>query len=97
MCYDLQHVAAIAGDGVGGQTGTTTMTYLACSVLEGVMEGFCGCATTVSTWVAELGALERRHAWRYGVASLAVGLGMLVVIMGSVGWTRGFDAAACVS
>ena len=59
------------------------------------MEGFCGCVTTVSTWVAELGALERRHGWRYGVVSVGVGTGVLVVVMGSVGWTRGFDSTVC--
>ena len=81
MCWDLQHVP------LGGVIG--------CQVLQGVMDGFCGCATTVSTWVSELVALRRRHAYRYGLASVLVSLAFLVVIMGSMQWTRGFSEIAC--
>ncbi|KAL1635075.1 hypothetical protein SLS58_010415 [Diplodia intermedia] len=61
MAFDLQHVplddsnAASASMVGGGRLG--------CQVLEGVMDGFCGCLTTVSTWVAELSGSSRlRHA-----------------------------------
>lgn len=87
MAWDLQHATGIgAGPGAGAA---------GCSVLEGVMEGFCGCLTTVSTWVLELDGLRRRHAWVYGLASVAVGLGFMVVIMGSMGWTIGFGTPVC--
>ncbi|OMP89360.1 UPF0695 membrane protein [Diplodia seriata] len=82
MCYDLQHTGG--GHGVVG-----------CQVLQGVMDGFCGCLTTVSTWVLELKTLRRGHAYVYGAVSLAVGVGALVVVMGSVRWTVGFEAVAC--
>lgn len=83
MCWDLQHVP------VGGVVG--------CQVLQGIQDGFCGCLTTVSTWVSELSSLRRRsHAYRYGVASIATGLGFLVVIMGSLRWTQGFSEILCV-
>ncbi|OQV04106.1 hypothetical protein CLAIMM_09046 isoform 2 [Cladophialophora immunda] len=68
---------------------------LSCQVLNGVMDGFSGCATTVSTWVGELETLRRRHAYIYGGASLAVGLAILVVIIGSLLWSAGFDVPAC--
>ncbi|OAP61301.1 hypothetical protein AYL99_03502 [Fonsecaea erecta] len=68
---------------------------LSCQVLNGVMDGFSGCATTVSTWVGELETLRRRHAYVYGGASLAVSLAILVVIMGSLLWSAGFDVPAC--
>ncbi|GKZ38730.1 hypothetical protein AbraIFM66950_011166 [Aspergillus brasiliensis] len=92
MCFDLQHVRGIGG---GGWTG--------CQVLQGVMDGFCGSATTISTWVAELSVLggggaggrKRWAAYVYGVASVGVALGFVVVIVGSLGWTRGFDAPVC--
>ena len=87
MCYDLQHAGSIGAAPGGG--------LAACQVLEGVMEGFCGCATTVSTWVAELTSLHRRHAYIYGLASMAIALGLLVVIMGSLGWTSGFAPPVC--
>ena len=87
MSYDLQHTRSIAAMPNG--------SVVACQVLEGIMEGFCGCATTVSTWVAELTTLRRRHAYIYGMSSMAIALGFLVVIMGSVGWTSGFGSPIC--
>ncbi|XXH04374.1 hypothetical protein Hte_010788 [Hypoxylon texense] len=82
MAWDLAHAP------FGGVVG--------CQVLQGVEDGFCGCLTTVSTWVAELTALRRRHAYVYGGASVAVGLGCLVVIMGSLRWTDGFSSLMCL-
>lgn len=85
MCYDLQHVAGLGGT-----------VLVSCQVLQGVMDGFCGSTTTVSTWVAELNGLgRRRDAYWYGVVSVAVGLGFLVVIMGSLLWTKGFVGGSC--
>ena len=88
MCYDLQHARNIGAVPNGG--------VAACQVLEGVMEGFCGCTTTVSTWVVELQTLRRRHAYIYGMASIAIALGLSVAVMGSVGWTSGFRAPVCI-
>jgi fluoride ion exporter CrcB/FEX len=88
LCYDLQHVAGLGAVVPAAWTG--------CQVLQGVMDGFCGSLTTISTWVAELnGVARRRHAYLYGVVSVGVGLGLLVVIMGSLLWTRGFDGPVC--
>lgn len=103
MCYDLQHVNGIGAssslwDDGGVFNGINNMSSLlvSCQVLQGVMEGFCGCATTVSTWVVELTGLgRRRFAYIYGGVSMAVGLGLLVVVMGSVKWSRGFDNPIC--
>ena len=81
MCYDLQHVP------LGGVVG--------CQVLQGVEDGFCGCLTTVSTWVAELSSLRRWNAYRYGGASVVVALCCLVVIIGSLQWTRGVGNLMC--
>ncbi|KAH8696679.1 CrcB-like protein-domain-containing protein [Talaromyces proteolyticus] len=110
MCYDLQHVAGIGAESRTGwavsPSGTNRSLFggedplssilVSCQVLQGVMDGFCGCATTVSTWVAELTSLgRRRFAYQYGGASMAVGFGLLVVLMGSVRWGRGFDTPIC--
>jgi CrcB protein len=82
MSWDLQHVP------LGGVVG--------CQVLQGIEDGYCGCLTTVSTWVSELTALRRRHAYKYGAASIVTGLCFLVVIMGSLRWTRGFSEMLCI-
>lgn len=88
MCFDLQHVSGLGAVIPAAMTG--------CQVLQGVMDGFCGSTTTVSTWVAELnGVSRRRHAYVYGLVSVAVALGFMVVIMGSLLWTRGFDPPVC--
>ncbi len=83
MFYDLQHVP------LGGTIG--------CQVLQGLMDGFCGCLTTVSTWVSELKGLRLRHAYFYGVASVGIGLGFMVIVMGSLQWTHGFKHPSCGS
>jgi CrcB protein len=82
MAYDLQHVP------LGGVVG--------CEVLQGIEDGFCGCLTTVSTWASELSTLRRSHAYRYGVASVVGGLCLLIVIMGSLRWTGGFEGILCI-
>ena len=82
MCYDLQHSGSVR-------------SLAGCQVLEGVIQGFCGCVTTVSTWVVELDTLRRRHGYIYGLASVSLAFGFLVVIMGSLEWTKGFVAPVC--
>ncbi|KAL4909270.1 hypothetical protein BDW74DRAFT_79307 [Aspergillus multicolor] len=85
MCYDLQRV---------GDIGASVL--VSCQVLQGVMDGFCGCATTVSTWVAELNGLAKRiQAYIYGVTSVVVALGFFVIITGSLRWTVGFVEPVC--
>ncbi|WQF75303.1 Putative fluoride-specific ion channel FluC [Colletotrichum destructivum] len=81
-CWNLGHAE------IGGVVG--------CQVLQGVEDGFCGCLTTVSTWVAELTVLRRRHAYVYGVSSVVAGFAVLVVIMGTMRWTEGFGPLMCI-
>ena len=90
--YDLQHapLGSTTRHLVGGG-------MLGCQVLQGMMDGFCGCLTTVSTWIAELEGLQRKHSYIYGSASVLSGLGFLIVIMGSLRWTIGFAPPACVT
>lgn len=81
--WDLEHSPAVVSAVVG------------CQVLVGVQDGFCGCLTTVSTWVAELAALRRRHAYVYGAVSVAAGFSICVVVMGGLRWSRGFEQSVC--
>ena len=87
MFYDLQH-SNLGRNGIGGGV-------LGCQALQGMQDGFCGAATTVSTWVAELRGLRRRHAWVYGGISVGVGVGILVGIMGGVLWGEGWERRSC--
>ncbi|KAK8057477.1 hypothetical protein PG996_011414 [Apiospora saccharicola] len=82
MAWDLAHVPS------GGVIG--------CQVLQGIEDGFCGCLTTVSTWVSELTGLRRRHAYTYGVTSVVVGLAFMVAIMGGLRWSHGFESLKCL-
>lgn len=90
MAFSLQH-ASIGSSGFGGGGGG----FISCQVLQGIMDGFCGCLTTVSTWVLELSDLKRHHAYFYGSVSVAAALAMLVVEVGTLRWTRGFTTPAC--
>jgi len=48
------------------------------ALLFGVMQGLCGCLTTVSSFVAQLERLPLRHAYLY--ATLSVGLAQILAI-----------------
>ncbi|KAJ2899020.1 uncharacterized protein MKZ38_003534 [Zalerion maritima] len=81
--WDLQHAP------VGGIAG--------CQVWQGIMDGFCGCLTTVSTFVAELTGLRRQHAYVYGGTSILSALAVLIAVMGGLKWSVGVVAPVCVT
>jgi CrcB protein len=87
MAYDLQHIRLV-NSGVGG-------SVLGCGVLQGIEDGFCGALTTVSTWVAEMDSLKTGKAYLYGGVSVAVSVGMMVALMGSVRWGVGWEGMIC--
>lgn len=88
MCYDIQHV----GVGIMGRVGGG---MIGCQILQGIMDGFCGTLTTVSTWVSEINGLKRKHGWGYAFGSIMGGFCLLVVIMGSVRWSVGYQDPVC--
>lgn len=88
MAYSIQHASIGASDLGGG-------SIVGCQVLQGIMDGFCGCLTTVSTWVLELSDLRRRHAYLYGGVSVIIAFCALVVEIGSLQWTRGLTTPSC--
>jgi CrcB protein len=91
MSYDLQRVPLRFSGIVGGN-------LLGCQVLQGIEDGFCGALTTVSTWIVELDTLKKkRNKYTYGAASVLGGLALLVMIMGSVRWTIGWQNVICVT
>lgn len=66
-----------------------------CQVLQGVQDGLCGCLTTVSSWIAELFLLNRKCAFIYGTVSIVASLCSLIIIMGSILWTKGSADPLC--
>ncbi|KAI0155597.1 CrcB-like protein-domain-containing protein [Pestalotiopsis sp. NC0098] len=91
VVWDLQRIpnARIAGN-IGAN-------LVPCQVLQGIEDGFCGCLTTVSTWLLELSSLRRRHAYRYGAVSFLMALAVVITTMGSLKWTIGLDQPVCTS
>lgn len=91
VVWDLQRLpnrdiaATIGGD------------LVSCQVLQAVEDGFCGCLTTVSTWAVELSTLRRRHAYKYGFASIATSIVIVIVVMGTLKWTVGLSKPVCVA
>ncbi|KAH6893433.1 CrcB-like protein-domain-containing protein [Thelonectria olida] len=83
MAWDIAHVP------IGGAVG--------CQVLQGIEDGFCGCLTTISTWVSELSSLRRRSAWLYGMASVVVSLALMIAVMGGLRWSEGYSTLSCVT
>ena len=67
----------------------------ACGVLVGLDDGFCGCLTTVSTFIVELCALQTGHSYIYGAASVGTSFACMLLIFGSYTWTVGITRAVC--
>lgn len=64
----------------------------ACSILQGLGDGYCGCLTTVSTFAAEIRALTARKRWFYGTVSIVMGQVLCVLILGSAIWAGNVSA-----
>lgn len=75
---------------------SASATVISCQVFQGLMDGFCGALTTISTWIVELTTLKRSAAHLYGALSIGVALALLVAIMGTFRWTVGFSELKCV-
>lgn len=68
---------------------TGDRSLLQCQILQGLDDGFCGCLTTVSTFVAEVRKLQRKHAYTYALSSWILGQILVLVVLGSVDFARG--------
>ena len=68
-------------------TGTKAPS-LAFAISNGFQNGFCGCLTTVSTFVLELHTLKLHKAYIYGATSVAVAEVAVFIIIASYIWTR---------
>ncbi|KAF9485297.1 hypothetical protein BDN70DRAFT_871320 [Pholiota conissans] len=69
------------------QRKTSPVSPNACSILQGLIDGYCGCLTTVSTFAAEIADFDGRRAIRYAFLSWVLGQLMMVLIFGTSIWT----------
>ena len=66
-------------------------SVLTCAALYGIQQGFCGCLSTVSTFVVELRSIKgKRWKWGYLFASVILGHICVLAIVGGVGWDIGY-------
>ncbi|KAI0327134.1 hypothetical protein GY45DRAFT_1167291 [Cubamyces sp. BRFM 1775] len=73
-----------------------TLSSHSCAILRGLADGYCGCLTTVSTFAAEVDALDNRRSWLYVTLSWLVSQCLLAVIIGpSIGAGHVHRAATC--
>ncbi|KAI0702881.1 CrcB-like protein-domain-containing protein [Cytidiella melzeri] len=68
------------------QSTHTPPSPYACAVLQGLIDGYCGCLTTVSTFATEVASLSPGKAWFYVVLSWVTCQLLLLVILGPSYW-----------
>nr|GAT59483.1 predicted protein [Mycena chlorophos] len=70
------------------QSTTNPISAEACTILQGLSDGYCGCLTTISTLTAEVETLKTPgHKYRYGLITWVTGQLILLCIFGSVLWS----------
>lgn len=60
---------------------------VACSILQGFIDGYCGCLSTVSTFVSEIRMLKGKKSWLYAAVSVGLGQVICLVILGPLWWS----------
>ncbi|TDL29553.1 hypothetical protein BD410DRAFT_779993 [Rickenella mellea] len=64
---------------------------IACGILQGLIDGYCGCLSTVSTFAVEVGAMNAKKAWLYVGLSWSISQLLLLVIIGPSWWRGGIN------
>ena len=82
ISYVFQHVNPIS----------CNLTTLA--MLQGLVDGYTGCLSTVSTYAAEIHFMSRRHSWRYALVSWAAAQAVLVLVIGTATWRGAVQTSA---
>lgn len=65
----------------------THVSAVACVTLQGLVDGYCGCLSTVSSFAVEMRGLKGRRAWRYFGVSYVIGQLLMVTIVGGPWWS----------
>ncbi|KAJ1308790.1 hypothetical protein OPQ81_004480 [Rhizoctonia solani] len=65
----------------------TPVSPTACAILQGLIDGYCGCLTTISTFASEIRGLKGWNAWRYFGLSYIIGQVLMVAVVGGSWWS----------
>ncbi len=86
--------AVIAGVYSAQRSKALTLNGNTCNVLYAIEEGFCGCLTTVSTFIVEAGSI-RGNMWKWTYVGTSVVLGQVVVmaVVGGTSWSVGLQGS----
>ncbi|ODQ66371.1 hypothetical protein NADFUDRAFT_22690 [Nadsonia fulvescens var. elongata DSM 6958] len=76
---------------------------VSCQVLDALINGFCGCFSTISTFFLEIHKLFRKQTRKslvagycYGLGTIILGYVLMVIILGSFAWSRnGLNRPSC--
>ena len=70
-----------------------SVTGTPCLFVLAVSNGYCGCLSTVSTFIIELDALPASNRWRYALATILSGLLIVFAIAGSYVWSKSLSVS----
>ncbi|WWC68075.1 uncharacterized protein I206_101994 [Kwoniella pini CBS 10737] len=68
---------------------------LICNGLYSIQQGFCGCLSTVSTFVVEARTIKGKFKWIYLGSSIVLGHLIVLAIVGGTGWGSGGYQNVC--
>ncbi|KAI9017957.1 CrcB-like protein-domain-containing protein [Phycomyces nitens] len=67
------------------------ISSMSCAVVQALADGFCGCLTTISTFMVELNTLSMRRSYVYGMTTIVIAQCLMFVILGPYIWVKGVD------
>ncbi|KAI8911778.1 hypothetical protein EDD86DRAFT_203242 [Gorgonomyces haynaldii] len=75
---------------------TTPTSLVLCIFLSSLVVGFCGCLSTISTWISELHKLDLHDAYLYFTGTMTISQLVGLVILGSFSWSgRSLNPVLC--
>ncbi|WVO16680.1 hypothetical protein L204_104360 [Cryptococcus depauperatus] len=81
----------VAGTFVAQRRPGSSTSATKCNALYAVQQGFCGCLSTVSTFVVEARTVKGwKSKWFYIGGSVVLGHVFVLAVVGGTKWTRGF-------